>query len=99
MQREAVLIDPQSLGQRAIEYLLIGGLGWLISRVTLQAQMKRFEEEAIRPLREKVSKFEGMASTFVTREELKAAIVELKVDFKEAVSELKALLRELQRER
>jgi hypothetical protein len=93
------MTDPQNMLGKVIEYLLAGVLGWVVASFSFQRRLDEFERRIVGPVRDRVSKFEGAAAFFVTREELKAEITSLKTDFKDAVGELKSLIRELRTER
>jgi len=97
--RSEAMIDPSNLLGKVIEYVLAGVLGWAVASFSFQRRLDEFEKRIVAPVRERVSKFEGAAALFVTREELKAEIASLRTDFKEAVTELKSLIRELRSER
>src|SRR5687767_4631680 len=94
-----VTMNPTELFGKVVEYLLIAAVGWLVAYFSSQRRFDDFEKRIVAPLRDSVSKLEGASTLFVTREELKSEIQSLKADFKEAVSEVKSLIRELRTER
>lgn len=67
-------------------------LGWLLSSFRTAERLKEFEKEVVAPLRERVSKFEGAASTYVTREELDRTVNGLRADMKDWIGDVKAAL-------
>ncbi|MGH9751608.1 MAG: hypothetical protein ACREA2_02395 [Blastocatellia bacterium] len=93
------MIDPATFRGKLVEYLLAGALGWFISSFSFQRRLDDFEKRVVAPIQGRISKFEGTASLYVTREELKSEIASLRADFKDAVAELKSLMRELRTER
>jgi hypothetical protein len=88
-------MDPATLFGKVIEYLLAGAIGWLIASFSFQRRLDDFEKRVVAPVRDRVTVFEGATKVFVTREELKFEIASLRTDFKEAVNEVKQLIREL----
>lgn len=99
MERADKLMDPTTLLSKVIEYLLVAAIGWLVATFSFQRRLDDFEKRVVAPIRADVSKLEGASSVFVTREELKSEIASLRTDFKEAVTEVKQLIRELRTER
>jgi methyl-accepting chemotaxis protein len=99
MERTETMINPTDLFGEAVKDLLIGALGWLIASFSFQRRLDDFEKRIVGPIRDRVAVFEGATTVFATREELKSEIASLRTDFKEAVVELKQLIRELRTER
>src|SRR5262245_44605213 len=99
MEKTHTLMDPATLFGKVVEFLLAGAIGWLVASLSLQRRIDDFERRIVAPVRDKVSVFEGMSKLFVTREELKSEMASLRADFKEAVAEVKSLIRELRTER
>jgi len=93
------MITPTDFFGEAIKGLLFAAIGWLAANFNTQRKFDDFERRNITPIRDSVSKLEGASTLFVTREELKLEIASLKTDFKEAVAEVKSLIRELRTER
>jgi methyl-accepting chemotaxis protein len=93
------MIDPATLLGKVVEYLLAGALGWFVASFGFQRRLDDFEKRIVAPIRDRVAVFEGATTRFATREELKSEIASLRADFKEAVAELKSLIRELRTER
>lgn len=92
-------MDTTALLGKVVEYLLAGAIGWLVASFGFERRLDDFEKRIVAPIRESVSRLEGASTLFVTREELKLEIASLKTDFKEAVAEVKSLIRELRTER
>ena len=99
MERTKTMLDPSTLFGKALEYLLVGALGWFIRSFSFQRRLDDFEKRIVAPIRDRVAVFEGATTMFATREELKSEIASLRTDFKEAVVELKSLIRELRTEK
>jgi methyl-accepting chemotaxis protein len=89
------MINLTDLFGEAIKYLLVAAVGWLVATLSFQRRLDNFEKRIVVPIRDSVSKIEGASTMFVTREELKSEIASLRTDFKEAVAEVKSLIREL----
>lgn len=98
MTREDSMDVGQVIGS-VIQGLLAAAIGWFAASLRFQGRLDDFERRIVLPLKDRVSKFEGAASTFITREELKEALSEIKADVRQAVTELKSEIRELGRER
>ena len=97
--RIETMITPTDFFGEAIKDLLFAAIGWFASTLNTQRKFDEFEKRVVAPIRDSVSKLEGASTLFVTREELKSEIASLRTDFKEAVSEVKQLIRELRTER
>jgi hypothetical protein len=95
MEKTQTMMDPTALIGKVIEYLLAGAIGWLIASFSFQRRLDDFEKRVVGPIRDNVSQLEGASKVFVTREELKSEIQSLRTDFKEAVADVKSLIREL----
>jgi hypothetical protein len=89
------MINSNGLFEEAIKYLLVTVVGWLVATLSFQRRLDNFEKRIVAPIRDSVSKLEGASALFVTREELKSEITSLRTDLKEAVAEVKSLIREL----
>jgi len=89
------MINLTDLFGEAIKYLLVAAVGWLVATLSFQRRLDNFEKRIVVPIRDSVSKLEDASTMFVTREELKSEIASLRTDFKEAVAEVKSLIREL----
>src|SRR5262245_34373988 len=98
MERTETMNLTELFGE-AIKYLLVAALGWLVATLNFQRKLDSFEQRIVAPIRDRVAVFEGASKVFATREELKSEIASLRTDFKEAVSEVKQLIRELRAER
>lgn len=99
MERSETMITPTDFFGEAIKGLLFAAIGWFASNFNTQRKFDAFETRVVAPLRDRVAIFEGATRVFVTREELKSEITSLRTDFKDAVGELKSLIRELRTER
>ena len=79
----------------AIVSVISVAFGWLLSAFQFQKKLDQFESRIVQPLRERISKFEGAAGTFVTREELDKALQSLRGDVKEWMGEIRESLHSL----
>jgi len=93
--RTETMINLNDLFEEAIKDLLVASVGWFIATLSFQRRLDSFEKRIVAPIRDSVSKLEGASARFVTREELKSEIASHRTDFKEAVAEVKSLIREL----
>src|SRR5262245_42226303 len=95
MERTETMISPTEFFGEAIKALLFAAIGWLIANFSFQRKIDDFEKRIVAPIRADLSKLEGASTVFVTREELKAEMAGLRTDFKEAVAEVKQLIRDM----
>jgi methyl-accepting chemotaxis protein len=93
--RTETMINLNDLFEEAMKYLLVTAVGWLVATLSFQRRLDNFEKRIVAPIRDNVSKLEGASALFVTRDELKSEIASLRTDFKEAIAEVKSLIREL----
>jgi hypothetical protein len=99
MERTETLMDPATLIGKVVEFLIAGAVGCLIASFSFQRRLDDFEKRIVAPIGNRVAVIEGATRMFATREELKSEIASLRTDFKEAVVEVKQLIRELREER
>jgi hypothetical protein len=97
MERIETMITPTDFFAEAIKGLLFAAIGWFASTFNTQRKFDDFERRVIAPVRADVSELKGASAVFVTREELKSEMASLRTDFKEAVAEVKQLIRDYMR--